>query len=299
MRKDVLAFVGMMMAECAQTGLMIAGKAAMSDGMSNFVFVFYSNALASLLLLPSSYIFYRSRRPPLTFPILCSFFILGFIGFLVQFIAYAGIFYSSPTLGTAMLNLIPGLTFILAVIFRMERLEWRSFSSIAKSVGTVLSITGAFIVTFYKGLPLLMTSSMSKSSRLLLLQLSEWVTGGLLLAISCVLASAWLIIQASVLKKYPLALIVVSYYCLFVAIQSAIVSLVMERDLSAWSLKPKVRLIAVSYSAVFGSAFQVTVSAWCLHQTGPVFVSMFKPLGIIIAVAVGVIFSGDTFYLGR
>ncbi|XP_021912521.1 WAT1-related protein At5g40240-like isoform X2 [Carica papaya] len=246
MRKDVLAFVGMMMAECAQTGLMIAGKAAMSDGMSNFVFVFYSNALASLLLLPSSYIFYRSRRPPLTFPILCSFFILGFIGFLVQFIAYAGIFYSSPTLGTAMLNLIPGLTFILAVIFRMERLEWRSFSSIAKSVGTVLSITGAFIVTFYKGLPLLMTSSMSKSSRLLLLQLSEWVTGGLLLAISCVLASAWLIIQA-----------------------------------------------------VFGSAFQVTVSAWCLHQTGPVFVSMFKPLGIIIAVAVGVIFSGDTFYLGR
>lgn len=51
--------------------------------------------------------------------------------------------------------------------------------------------------------------------------------------------------------------------------------------------------------AIFGSAFQVGVSTWCLHRRGPVFVSMFKPLGIAIAVVAGVIFLGDTFYLGR
>lgn len=51
--------MGMIMAECAQVGLMIAGKAVMSDGMSNFVFVFYSNALASLILLPTSFLFHR------------------------------------------------------------------------------------------------------------------------------------------------------------------------------------------------------------------------------------------------
>lgn len=34
-------------------------------------------------------------------------------------------------------------------------------------------------------------------------------------------------------------------------------------------------------------------------MTGPVFVAMFKPLGIIITVVVGIIFMGETFYLGR
>jgi hypothetical protein len=50
---------------------------------------------------------------------------------------------------------------------------------------------------------------------------------------------------------------------------------------------------------VFGSAFQVGVSTWCLHKTGPVFVAMFKPLGIVIAAAVSIICLRDTLYLGR
>lgn len=51
--------------------------------------------------------------------------------------------------------------------------------------------------------------------------------------------------------------------------------------------------------AVFGSAFQVGVCTWCLQRTGPVFVAMFKPLGIVISALVGIIFLGDTIYLGR
>jgi hypothetical protein len=54
-----LPFVGMMMAECAQVGLMIVAKAAMTRGMSNLVFIFYSNAFASLILLPTSFLFHR------------------------------------------------------------------------------------------------------------------------------------------------------------------------------------------------------------------------------------------------
>jgi hypothetical protein len=60
MRSVALPFVGMMMAECAQVGLMIVAKAAMTRGMSNLVFIFYSNAFASLILLPTSFLFHRS-----------------------------------------------------------------------------------------------------------------------------------------------------------------------------------------------------------------------------------------------
>ncbi|KAL5552943.1 hypothetical protein UlMin_040344 [Ulmus minor] len=297
---EALPIVGMVMAECAQVGLMIVSKAAMSDGMSNLVFVFYSNALAALILLPLSLFFHRSERPPLTFLIVSGFFLLGVLGFLAQFFGYAGINYSSPTLGTALLNLIPAITFIFAVALRMEKLDWKSSSTFAKSMGTIVSISGAFIVTLYKG-PQLFTNSpaSSLSYTLLFSQQSNWVLGGLLLGADCVAASAWLIVQAPILKRYPAELIVVFFYCFFVTILSAVTCLVMERDPSAWSLKPKTRFMAVLYSAVFGSAFQVSVSTWCLQKTGPVFVSMFKPVGIVIAFAAGVIFLGDTFYLGR
>ncbi|KAK2636410.1 hypothetical protein Ddye_031202 [Dipteronia dyeriana] len=292
------AVVGMVMAEFAQVGLMIMGKTAMAHGMSNFVFVFYSNALASLILLPSSFLFHRSQRPPLTLPILCGLFLLGLLGMLAQVCGYAGIYYSSPTLATAMLNLIPGFTFIFAVIFRMEKLDLRSASSLAKSLGTIVLITGALIMTYYKGPPLLLTPSSYNPTLQLLLDKSNWVIGGLFLAIDCIFGSAWLIVQALILKRFPAELSVVFFYTFFVAIQSAILCLVVERNPSAWSLKPNIRLIAVLYSAIFGSAFQVGISTWCLHQTGPVFVSLFKPLGIIISAALGIIFFGDTFYLG-
>ncbi|GAV92564.1 EamA domain-containing protein [Cephalotus follicularis] len=182
----------------------------------------------------------------------------------------------------------------------MEELDWRRSTTVAKSVGTVVSIAGAFIVTLYKGHPLIMKNSESDVfHEQSLSQQSNWFIGGLFLAADCLLSSAWLIVQASILKNFPVELIVVFYYVFFVAIQSAAVCLVMERNISAWSLKPDARLISVLYSAVFGSAVQVGISTWCLQRTGPVFVAMFKPLGIVIAVAVGVIFFGDTFYLGN
>ncbi|KAJ9709052.1 hypothetical protein PVL29_000836 [Vitis rotundifolia] len=246
--KGAAAYAGMVMAEFAQVGLMIASKAAISSGMPNLVFILYSNTLASLILLPSCLLFHRSPRPQLTFSLLGGFFLLALLGFFAQIFGYAGIQYSSATLGTAMLNLVPGFTFILAIIFRMEKLDWRG-SSIAKSMGTVVSIAGAFIVTFYKGSPILMTPSPSNfPDQLFLSQQSNWVFGGLLLAADCVMSSAWLILQASILKKYPAELIINFYYCFFVAIQSAAASLIMERGPGAWSLKPSTRFIAVMYS---------------------------------------------------
>lgn len=56
--KEALPYIGMASTQFAQVGLMIVGKKAMSAGMTNFTFVFYSNTLAALILLPS-FFFYR------------------------------------------------------------------------------------------------------------------------------------------------------------------------------------------------------------------------------------------------
>jgi len=47
-----------------------------------------------------------------------------------------------------------------------------------------------------------------------------------------------------------------------------------------------------------GNAFEIGVTAWCLHKTGPVFVAIFAPLGIVIAAAASVICFGDALDLG-
>ncbi|TXG56993.1 hypothetical protein EZV62_018306 [Acer yangbiense] len=180
----LVPFAAMVVAEVVDVGLTTLSKAAMSKGMSHFVFVVYSNALASLILLPFSFFINRKKRPPLTFSILCGVCKLITV---MQNCVFTGVNYSSPTLGSAMANLVPAFTFLLAVIFRMEKLDLRSLRSQIKVMGTLVSILGALIVTFYKGPSIGAAEPMqpqvqpqSSSLTNLLVTTNNWVIGGIL-----------------------------------------------------------------------------------------------------------------------
>lgn len=41
------------------------------------------------------------------------------------------------------------------------------------------------------------------------------------------------------------------------------------------------------------------VTVWACRKKGPVYVAMFNPLGMVIALDMGVVFLGDSIYLGR
>ncbi|KAJ9709047.1 hypothetical protein PVL29_000835 [Vitis rotundifolia] len=281
-----LPFLGMVIVVLTQVTNMIVSKMAMSNGLSSFILVLYSNAISAVILLPLSLLFHR-------------FFLLALIGCFAQIFGYAGVRYSSPTLGTAMLNLVPAFTFILAIICRMEKLDLKKSSSLAKSVGALVSVAGAFVVTFYKGPPIMFSSSFSYSSNQIFSSQSHWVLGGFLLADESLLASMWYILQATILKKHPAVLTITFFYCFFISIISLAISLVAERDPSAWRLKLDVGLLAVLYSAIVGNVIRISVCTWCVRRAGPLFCSMFKPLGIVFAFVMGIIFLGDALHLGR
>ncbi|KAA8529536.1 hypothetical protein F0562_033665 [Nyssa sinensis] len=78
---------------------------------------------------------------------------------------------------------------------------------------------------------------------------------------------------------------------------SAIVSVIAERNPNAWKLRPGLELVAIGYSAILGS-FRSIFHLLALRHNGPMFVTMFKPLRIVIAVIMGIIFLGDTLHLG-
>ncbi|GMY13412.1 WAT1-related protein At5g40230-like isoform X1 [Fagus crenata] len=298
--KDALPFSAMVAVECINVGLNILFKAATLKGLSYYVFIFYSYAIATLVLLPLPFIFRRTELPTFKLSLLYRIFLLGVIGVLAQICGYRGIAYSSPTLASAISNLTPAFTFILAIIFRMEILALRSSITQAKIMGTIASISGAMVVVFYKGPTIISASPESPSPSLLPLDSSQtnWIIGGLLLAAEYLLFSISFIVQTQVMKSYPAELIVVSLYNLCGTIISATVCLLAEGNLSAWRLRPDIALVSNLYSG-FASALFTVVHIWGLHLKGPVYVSNFKPLSIAIAAAMTVIFLGDALYLGR
>ncbi|KAM3202949.1 hypothetical protein P3L10_030575 [Capsicum annuum] len=171
----------------AQVGLAVVAKVALSTGMTTFIFTFYSSALSTLVLIPLSFFFHRSAIPPLWPTFLYGFFLLGLMGYFLDTSGWIlGLQYSSPVLSTAIVQLIPGFTFILAVILRMENFEYKSLSTMAnKTIGILVSIIGALVATLYKGPPVFGISPLNS----IVTTPSAWAIGGLLMMISSLIAS--------------------------------------------------------------------------------------------------------------
>lgn len=296
--REVLPFGALVALECSNVGTNILFVAATLQGLSFYVFVAYTFVISSLVQLPFLFLSHSSARlPAFNFSLVSRIILLGFIGGFSLISGYIGIAYSSPTLASAISNLSPAFTFILATIFRMERLALRSASSQAKVIGTIVSILGASVVLFYKG-PAVFSSESSVSLQLQpRSSLSNWLIGGFLLIVERLLFSIWLIVMTQVMKMYPAELIVVFLYTIIGTIVAVPICVIAEPNLSSWILKPSVAIVAVGYSGFIETVISI-VQAWCLHLKGPVYVAIFKPLSIVIAAVMSALFLGDALHLG-
>ncbi|RID54129.1 hypothetical protein BRARA_G01473 [Brassica rapa] len=303
-RRDVVPFAAMFAVECATVGSSTLYKAATLRGLNFYVFIFYTYVISTLILLPLSIIFGRSRRlPSVKSPLFFKILLLGLVGisFMAVLAGCKGIEYSSPTVSSAISNLTPAFTFILAVIFRMENVRLRSSATQAKIIGAIISISGALVVVLYKGSTLFADASVSPTISLhkkLTSSESSWIIGGLLITLHYFLTSVWYILQTRIMEIYPEEITVVFLYNLCVTLISAPVCLLGERNFTSWILKPDVSLAAIMYSGVFVTVFSGLTHTWGLHLKGPVYISLFRPLSIVIVVAMGAIFLGDALHLG-
>ncbi|KAI7757076.1 hypothetical protein M8C21_028476, partial [Ambrosia artemisiifolia] len=99
-------------------------------------------------------------------------------------------------------------------------------------------------------------------------------------------------------REYTDQQTVVFFYCFFGTIQCISLSPFLEPNRSAWVLQPGLGVTAIVLGAVCSTVVHINVVTWCLQKKGPVFVVMFTPLSIVIAVIMGVTFLGDSLYLG-
>ncbi|XVF60367.1 hypothetical protein PTKIN_Ptkin08bG0039500 [Pterospermum kingtungense] len=205
-----------------------------------------------------------------------------------------------------MSNLVPAFTFILAVFFGIEKVALRRSSSRAKIIGTIASISGASVVVLYRGPKVFYsphwTSTSSSSVSIFHQPLgytqSNWMIGGLLLAVGYLCYSVWYIVLAQVMKIYPEEMIVTFIYNFCMVILYLPLCLLGGSNTSSWRLKPSIVAASILYSGIFAFCFDSAVHIWGVRLKGPVYVASFRPLSIVIAAVMSAIFLGDDLYLG-
>ncbi|XP_018481778.2 WAT1-related protein At3g28100 isoform X2 [Raphanus sativus] len=303
-RREAMFLTAMLASETGIVGLNTLFKVATTKGLNSYSFLGYSYLLASLLLLPSHLFSNRSRSlPPLSFSILCKIGLLGLIGSTYVITSYIGVKYSSPTLASAISNITPALTFILAIICRMEKVRFKERSSVAKVMGTILSLVGAFVVVLYHGPRVFTVSSppylkFPQLSRSLSSPNSDWIIGGCLLTVRDIFVSVSFILQAHIMSEYPAAFTVSFFYTLFVSIITSLTGLVVERNNpSVWIIRFDITLICILAMGIFTPVYYV-IHSWTVRYKGPLYLAIFKPLSILIAVIMSAIFLEDSLYLG-
>ncbi|KAF8667108.1 hypothetical protein HU200_053292 [Digitaria exilis] len=252
------------------TGMFVVSKAAFDHGMNTYVFIFYRQAAASLLLLPLALILERIT------------FSLNLYNVSLKF--------TSATVASATTNAMPVVTFCFALLLKMEVVKLRSSSGLAKLAGVSLCLAGVFVIAFYVG-PALSpvnhhrtfaashasspTGGAASSSR------TTWIKGTFLMVIANMAWSLWIVLQGRMLKECPNKMLLTVTQCVFSAVQSFVVAAVAERDFSKWSLRFDISLLAVLY-----------------NMKGPVFLAVWNPLCFIFTIFCSSFLLGEIVHLG-
>lgn len=289
--KPVLAMISV---QFGFAGMTIISKFALNQGMSHFVLVVYRHAVATLVLVPFAYVLERKIRPALTFRVFCEIFLSALFGpTLNQNFYYAALRYTSATYASALTNLIPVVTFVMAIPFGLEKVGIRTLTGQAKVLGTLICVGGSTLMTVYEGSAITLWSSpfhLKRSEGNANHNGSDFhqnlIKGSLLIVAGCVASSAWLIIQDKIIKGYPAKYSSTTLMCFLATLQSAVVTLIFERkNYSVWTIGWDIKLLTSVYSGVVASAIGFCTITWCVAKRGPLFVTMFAPM-ILIFVAI-------------
>ncbi|CAL1415042.1 unnamed protein product [Linum trigynum] len=290
--------------QCAYSGLVLFTKTAFTGGLSPRVLVVYRQAVATLIMVPIACFSRRGGRRSinpgsggvvsLTLESFSWIFAAAFFGVTLNQNAYfEGINLSNSTVASAMTDLIPAITFLLAAILRMEIINMRSLRSGAKILGTFICVCGAMAMAFLKGPKLLNDSPFMASS-----DDKDWLMGCLLLFAASFFWSLWLIFQVPIATTCPDLMYSSTWLCFLATLQSTIVALFLEKDVSAWKLDSTFELSCCLYSgAVLTMSF--VGQAWCVSERGPIFTAIFNPLCTVITAIFAAIFLHEKAYIGE
>ncbi|KAK6228023.1 hypothetical protein SCA6_000363 [Theobroma cacao] len=297
-------FLAVILVQFGYAAMSIIAKFALNQGMSPHVLVAYRMAVASALIAPFAIVLERKSRPKMTLTIFAKIMLISLLEPVLDHnLYYTGLKYTTATFTTAMCNLLPTFTFAMACIFKLERVEIRRVHSQAKVVGTMVTVGGAMVMTLIKG-PVLELPWTKGRNHLDQSGASgghehDLMKGTLMLMAGCCCWSCFIISQAVILKSYPAKLSLAALICTMGTVEGTILAFAVEwRNTSVWLFHLDSKFIAALYGGMI-SAFAVTTLGSVMKKKGPVFVSAFNPLSLVIVAILGSFLLAEEICLGR
>ncbi|KMT15247.1 hypothetical protein BVRB_3g063560 [Beta vulgaris subsp. vulgaris] len=298
-------YIAMICLQFGYAGMNIVTKVSLNGGMSHYVLVVYRHAFATAVIAPFALVLERGIRPKMTFPIFLQIFVLGLLGPVIdQNFYYMGLKYTSPTFSCAMSNMLPAMTFVMAVICRMEKVDIKKLRCQAKVVGTIVTVAGAMLMTLYKGRVVNMFWSAhihpahTASAAAAAAADKDWAKGSILLILATLAWAAFFILQAITMRRYSAQLSLTTLVCFLGTLQSIAVTFVMEHKPSAWTIGWDMNLLAAAYSGIIASGIAYYVQGVVMEKRGPVFATAFSPLMMIIVAIMGSFILAEKIYVG-
>ncbi|KAK4795106.1 hypothetical protein SAY86_013100 [Trapa natans] len=190
------------------------------------------------------------------------------------------------------------------VLERLETVNMKKVPSLAKVIGTVVTLAGAMVMTLYKG-PIVDiirsrgivhhggdAAASSKSAD------HRWVIGTLMILITTLGWASFFILQSFTLEKYPAKLSLTALICLTGTVEGAVATFIFERDVSVWRIGLDSKLLTVVYAGVVCSGIAYYLQGVVIRERGPVFMSAFYPLSMITTAVLGAIVLAEKVHLG-
>ncbi|KAI0491355.1 hypothetical protein KFK09_025615 [Dendrobium nobile] len=276
--------MSMLLVQTFTTGMMLLSKVVLSKGMFVFSLLAYRNAIGVLFVAPLAFSFEREMGRKLTYKALMWIFINAMFGVtLAMSLYYYGLKDTTAAYSSNFLNLIPIITFIIAVILGVERLRIRSSEGKIKLVGALLCVGGAVVFGVYKGKIL----HIWPSHQIITLQNlnncknTNILRGSFLLICSCFSYAFWFVTQVKLYKVYPSKYWGTVWTCFAGSLQTAILGIIMNRRKEAWRLKWDLQLLTIIYSGILNTGATFCLISWAVSQRGPTYPPMFNPLSVV------------------
>ncbi|KAI3817742.1 hypothetical protein L1987_11540 [Smallanthus sonchifolius] len=282
-------------------------KSALNEGLNPYTFSVYRNVAAALAFGPFALYFERKIRTRMTVSVFWKIMLLALIEpVLDQILYYTGMKYTTATFAIAMCNVLPALTFVMAWIFRLEKVNVKKLHSQGKILGTVVTVGGAMVMTLVNGplVPLPWTKGDTEVHHALaptvMVSQNQHIKGAIMITAGCFCWASFYILQAMTLKEYPAQLSLTTLICMMGALQGTIVTLIIEKAKSGiWSMQNETEIVATLYSGIVRSGASYYVSGLVMKEKGPFFVTAFNPLGMVIVAIVSSFTFAERLVLGR
>ncbi|XP_025875990.1 WAT1-related protein At4g30420 isoform X2 [Oryza sativa Japonica Group] len=292
----------MVAAQCIYAAMTLWAKAMFGRGVSPVIFVVYRQAIGTLVLVPITLLANRAKvkeTRSLGTTGLFLVFVTALLGATVnQNLTYQGLHLGSSSMATAMTNLIPAITFLMAASAGQERVNVRERGTMAKISGTIVCVGGATAMAFFKG-PKLLNYTLGDLNMLLHSPaISKWVLGALCLVVSSSCWSLRLILQVPICKFYVDPLSLSAWTCFFSTLQCAALAVFLVPDANAWKIHSLFELSSYAFAGVFGSGVCFYLQSWCISVRGPLYSAMFTPVCTVVTTIVAAAVLQEELHIG-